>query len=76
MPSWLTGIASAVFSLVEKPLTSLAAYLAGLRQGRTEQKRDQADADLEAARKANAARNSIDHDPGSVRDDKRNRDTD
>lgn len=69
------AIASAVFALLKDPLTSLAAYFAGLRQGRVSQKEKDQRETLEALRKGADAGDAVKHDPDSVLRDKNNRDT-
>ncbi len=72
MLQWLKEFVLAAFAMLKGPLTTMAAYLAGLRQGRTHQRADQSEQDIEAARKARLARH--DATRNSVRDDKNNRD--
>ncbi len=66
MPQWLKEFVLAAFAMLREPLTTVAAYLAGLRQGRTKQKVEQLEHDIEAAKKARVARRSV--DPDGVRD--------
>ncbi len=72
MPQWLKEFVLAAFAMLKAPLTTMAAYLTGLRQGRTQQRADQSEQDIEAARKARLAR----HDAARnvVRDDPNDRD--
>lgn len=75
---WLQTLASALLALLKEPLTQLAAFLAGRRQGQIERERDyaveQRRKDVETLDKASRADNELAR--GGLRDTARKYHTD
>lgn len=70
--SWVSSLVAAVLSLLKGPLSTIGAYLAGERHGRTKQRAEQSEADIEALRRGADADVKLDDD--SLRNSERNRD--